>query len=236
MKSVTACLALLGATDAYTLAGGRIHRGARAEVSMMADRKSPDSTDWSMVPAEELVPLEPSWNDPREGEPFGKGDRDEKTGYRQVGGVRVAVEAYQPRGISDATVIKAQYIETEDEPWHADNRMKVRLTKGELEAGMTAMVPYIGAELDLEAALRAAEDGATVEAAVTKALAAGGRKGSPAFKTADKMLAAFAKGGDEAAAEAKKLKPKAPAKPKAQGSGWDDFERKAAKTHDNSVA
>lgn len=47
---------------------------------------------------------------PGEGDPFGENEGLER-------GNRAAVEAFQPRGISDATVIKPQYIETEDEPW-----------------------------------------------------------------------------------------------------------------------
>ena len=48
---------------------------------------------------------------PGEGDPFG-----EKEGLAR--GNRLAPNpAFQPRGISDATVIKPQYIETEDEPW-----------------------------------------------------------------------------------------------------------------------
>ena len=54
------------------------------------------------------------WGDPREGQPFGEADGPN----RPVGKVRNAVEAYQPRGITDATVIKPQYIGVDDdEPW-----------------------------------------------------------------------------------------------------------------------
>ena len=55
------------------------------------------------------------WGDPREGKPFGEADGPN----RPVGKVRGAVEAFQPRGITDASVIKPAYIETEDEPWCA---------------------------------------------------------------------------------------------------------------------
>ena len=53
------------------------------------------------------------WNDPREGKPFGEADGPN----RPIGKVRSAVASYQPRGITDASVIKPQYIETDDEPW-----------------------------------------------------------------------------------------------------------------------
>ena len=147
--------------------------------------------------------------------------------------MRVAEEAYQPRGISDATVIKPQYIETDDEPWHFTCRPQVALTKGQLEEGRASMLPFVKPEADLEDALRNAKDAKTVTDAVDKALGAGARKGSPAFASAEKMLKAFEK-GDEAGAE--KAKPKAPKKPGPQGAGWDNMERKVGKTHDNSVA
>lgn len=201
---------------------------------MMADRKAPDVTDWSSVDPNDFVKLEPSWNDPREGEPFGDGDRG-ADGYRKkVGGVRVAEEAYQPRGISDATVIKPMYIETEDEPWHATCRPSGALpTKGDLEQGMANMLPFVKPQLDLEEALRNAKDGPEVEAAVAKFVAAGAREGSPATESAKKMLAAWAKEDEKGFT---KGKPKAPGKPKAQGEGWDNFARTVGKTHDNSVS
>jgi hypothetical protein len=51
--------------------------------------------------------------DKREGNPFDESDPSKP---------RWAREAYQPRGISDATVAKPQYIETQDEPWHSTCR------------------------------------------------------------------------------------------------------------------
>ena len=53
------------------------------------------------------------------------------------------------------------------------------------------MIPYVQAELDLEEVLRNAEDAKAAKAGVEAALKAGARKGSPAMKTADKILAAF---------------------------------------------
>lgn len=236
-KALLAVGALLGGADAYALTSGGVPRAAVVQrmgaATMMADRKSPDSTDWSNVNPEDIVQLQPSWNDPREGEPFGKGDRDPKTGYRKAGGVRVGEEAYQPRGISDATVIKPMYIETDDEPWHSTCRPTNLLTKGELLDGMNKGLPFVQPELDLEAALRAAKGKDEVEAALSKFVAAGARPGSPATKSAEKMIKAYEK-DDEKGAE--KAKPKKPAAPKAQGTGWDVIERKVGKTHDNSVS
>ncbi len=86
----------------YTLsmrAGPLVHSSARACAPLMQ---------------EDIVDGLP-WADPREGKPFGEADGPN----RPIGKVRSAVEAYQPRGITDATVIKPQYIETDDEPWYA---------------------------------------------------------------------------------------------------------------------
>ena len=76
----------------------------------------------SLVMEEELVDMlnVPTWGDAREGKPFGAADGLDASGNvveRPLGMVRNAVEAYQPRGISDASVIKPAYIETDDEPW-----------------------------------------------------------------------------------------------------------------------
>lgn len=83
----------------YTLSMGAaplMHSPARACAPLMAD-----------------VVSENPWNDPREGKPFGEADGPN----RPIGKVRGAVASYQPRGITDASVIKPQYIETDDEPW-----------------------------------------------------------------------------------------------------------------------
>lgn len=225
---------LLGSsTSAYTLARmpGVVSRPIRAtDAFMQVNDYSSRSTD-----PENVVKFEPSWKDPREGEPFGNADRDEKTGYRKsVGGVRVGEEAFQPRGISDASVIDSYqtYIETMDEPWHATCRPTTTITKGALIEGEKNMIPFLSAEAALDAAVRAAKDAATVEKAIAAGLKAGARPGSPSMAGAEKVKGLFEK-EDEKAAE--KAKPKAPKAPGKQGAGWDNFERGVAKVHDNSV-
>jgi len=182
--------------------------------------------------ADEPVPMNPVWGDAREGKPFGEADRGDD-GMRTVGGVREGVEAYQPRGLSDATVIKPQYIGTDDdEPWHASSRETVKVTRAALESGLTATLPFVAAEEALEAAARAAKNAGEVKSAISTATSSGARAGSPAIVAAEKVLAAFEKGDEEAV---KKAKPKAP-KVGVQGKGWDDMSRGVAKVHDNSVA
>jgi hypothetical protein len=186
--------------------------------------------------------MDPVWGDPREGKPFGGADRDEASyeGWtkgsqvRDVGNVREAVEAYQPRGISDATVIKPQYIGTDDdEPWHASSRQTISITKADLAQGEASTLPFVAPEAALGDATRKAKDSAGLQAAMETAMKTGARKGSPAVIAAEKVLAAFEKGDEKAA---KKAMPKAPKPPGAQGKGWDDMGRSVAKTHDNSVA
>merc|ERR1711871_736643 len=138
-----------------------------------------------------------------------------------------------PRGISDATIIKPMYIETDDEPWHSTCRPINLPSKGELKAGFDNMLPFVAPELELDETLRKAGDAKTVEEAVEKALKAGARKGSPSLNAADKMLGLFEKGDEKGA---KKAAPKAPKAPGPNGKGWDDMERKIGKTHDNSVS
>lgn len=181
--------------------------------------------------ADEPVPQSPLWGDPREGKPFGDADRGDD-GLRVVGGVRGAVEVPVPRGLSDATVLKPQYIETDDEPWHSTCRSAVTITKAQLDSGYSAGLPFIVAEDALGAATREAKNAKDVEKAIATALAAGARAGCPAIKDAEKVIKAFAKGDDEVVSKAK---PKAP-KVAAQGKGWDDMKRELGKTHDNSVA
>jgi len=218
MRTVAAVAALLGATDAYTL----------TSCNRPATRAS-----MGVIMSDDLVPMNPVWNDPREGKPFGDADRDPATGLRKVGGVRQAVEAYTPRGLSDATVIKPQYIDTDDdEPWHATSRQTIVVGKAELDKGYEATLPFLAAEDALGDATRAAKDAKAIKAAIEAALKANARPGSPAVVAAEKVMAAFEK-GDEKAAE--KAKPKAP-KVGAQGKGWDDMARALGKTHDNSVA
>jgi len=213
-----------GGATAYTLSPAPLLRSrpaVRASAVMMAD-------DIDMV-------TKNPWGDSREGKPFGEADRGadyDANGARKVGGIRNAAEAFQPRGISDATVVAPQYIETEDEPWHATCRSSNVVTKSSLETSYGATLPFIAAETALEDALRAAKNSGDVKKAVEAAKAAGARTGSPAFKAADKVEKAFAKGDDEAVAKAK---PKAP-KAGTQGKGWDGMARSVAKVHDNSVA
>jgi hypothetical protein len=219
---LAAACALLGGANAYTLTpdvlGVRTAVRSSLRLAMMAD---------------EPVPLNPVWGDAREGKPFGDADRDEASGLRTVGGVREAVEAYQPRGLSDATVIKPQYIGTDDdEPWHASSRQTVAVTKAALEDGFEATLPFVAAESALDAAVRAAKSAGEIKSAISTATSSGARGGSPSIVAAEKVLAAFEK-NDEKAAE--KAKPKAP-KVGAQGKGWDNMSRSVAKVHDNSVA
>jgi hypothetical protein len=161
----------------------------------------------------------PNWNDPREGNPF------------EESGPRAAVEAYQPRGISDATVPKKQYIETEDEPWNFDARQTVTVTKSMLEDRFQASLPFVKAEEDLVTGLSKAKTKDEVKKLVEAAKDA--RPGCTALKSAEKLLKAFDEKSEE---EALKARPKAPKAAGAQGAGWDTMKRAVAKVHDNSVA
>ena len=147
--------------------------------------------------------------------------------------VRNAVEAYQPRAISDATVIKPQYIETDDEPWHSTSKQTITVNKSVLESSKTAGLPFVTAEDALGEAVRASKSEGDVKKAIATALAAGARAGSPAENAAKKVMEAFAKGGQE---EADKVMPKPPKPAGAQGAGWDGMKRAIGKVHDNSVA
>jgi hypothetical protein len=157
-----------------------------------------------------------SLDDPRVGNPF----EDE--------GPRVAVEVYQPRGISDATVPKKQYIETEDEPWNSDCIETVTVTKGQLSQSFDASLPFLAAEEALVTELSTAEKKDAVTSAIAKAKARGARAGSPAFATAEKLLKAFEEKSEE---EALKARPKAPKKAGAQGAGWDGMKRQVGAVH-----
>jgi len=218
---LSAAVALAVGAQAFTLTPNvlNVHTAVRPSgLAMMAD---------------EPVPMNPIWGDAREGKPFGDADRDEATGLRTVGGVRGSVAAYQPRAITDATVVKPQYIGTDDdEPWHASSRQTVAVTKAALEDGYIATLPFVLAEEALEAAVRAAKSAGDVKSAISTAKSSGARAGSPAVVSAEKVLAAFEKNDADGA---EKAKPKAP-KNGAQGKGWDDFSRSVAKVHDNSVA
>jgi len=169
----------------------------------------------------------PTWNDPREGEPFGEADGPN----RPIGKIREAVEAYQPRGLSDATVIKPAYIETDDEPWHSTCKSTVALTKDLASTSYSASLPFIDTENELLTALSAVEKAADAQKAMDAALKAGARPGCPAIMSGEKLLKSFAKDAEKAL----KDRPKAP-KSGAQGKGWDGMARQVGKVHDNSVA
>ncbi|KOO21405.1 hypothetical protein Ctob_005313 [Chrysochromulina tobinii] len=193
----------------YTLSMGAaplMHSPARACAPLMAD-----------------VVSENPWNDPREGKPFGEADGPN----RPIGKVRGAVASYQPRGITDASVIKPQYIETDDEPWHSTSKQTVVATKKLLEK---ADLPFVAAETGLDRDLSAVTDASGVKAAMDKAVKAGARPGCAALKTGELLVTLFAKDAEAAM----KKRPAAPKKT-VQGAGWDGAERELAKVHDNSV-
>jgi len=154
--------------------------------------------------------------DPRVGNPF------------LETGVRKAVEAYQPRGISDATVPKKQYIETEDEPWHSTAKETVMVLPEQLSASLGSSLPFVAAEEGLTIALSKAKSKDDVKKAVTAAEGSGARKGSPAMNQATKLLKAFEEKSEE---EALKARPKAPKKAGAQGGGWDGMKRAVGGVH-----
>ena len=130
-------------------------------------------------------------------------------------------------------MIKPQYIETDDEPWHSTSKQTVVATKSMIATADAGGLPFIAAEDALGDAVRASKSEGDVKKAIAAALAAGARAGSPAEKAAEKVIAAFAKGGQE---EADKAMPKPPKPAGAQGAGWDGMKRALGKTHDNSVA
>jgi hypothetical protein len=154
--------------------------------------------------------------DPRVGNPFEKG------------GIRTAVPAYQPRGISDATVQKKQYIETEDEPWHSTAKETLVVGMDDLDKAFGGSLPFVAAEETLTVALSKATKKEDVKKAITAAKESGAREGSPALTTADKLLKAFSEKTEE---EALKARPKAPKKAGAQGGGWDGMKRPVGAVH-----
>jgi len=163
-----------------------------------------------------------TWNDPREGKPFGDADGPN----RPLGKVRNGVEVYQPRGITDASVIKPQYIETDDEPWHSSSRQTVVATKQMITE---AQLPFVVAEDALMVALSGVDSDKAAQAAMDAAVKDGARPGCPALVTGEKVIAAYKKDAEAG----KKARPKAPKD--VQGKGWDDMKREIGKTHDNSV-
>jgi hypothetical protein len=156
-------------------------------------------------------------SDPRIGNPFEKNEEIP----------RYAVEAYQPRGISDATVPKRQYIEVEDEPWHSTCKDTVVLSPDALFKSFGGSLPFVEPEEALILALSNVENKEDAKKAVTAAKAAGARDGSKAMESADKVLKAF-ETSDEAGVKAR---PKAPKKAGATGKGWDGMKRAAGGTH-----
>merc|ERR1719240_2323580 len=101
----------------------------------------------------------PTTGDPRVGNPF------------EENGPRKAVEAYQPRGISDASVPKKQYIETEDEPWHSTSKQTVVVTKAQVESSFGASLPFMEAEAQLTLGLSKAEKKEEVKKLIKEAIA-----------------------------------------------------------------
>jgi len=158
----------------------------------------------------------PNWNDPREGNPF------EDTGPR------AAVEAYQPRGISDATVPKKQYIEVDDEPWHSTSRQTVQVSRTQLTEGFQTSLPFIAAEDALAVGLSKATKKDEVKKLMDEALKSGARPGCPIIGAGEKLLKAFEEKSEE---EALKARPKAPKAAGAQGAGWDGMKRPLGAVH-----
>jgi len=157
-----------------------------------------------------------SLQDPRLGNPF----EDE--------GPRVAKAAYQPRGISDATVAKKQYIENEDEPWHSTAKGTVAFSESDLESAYASSLPFLAAEEALIVELAKADTKDAVKSIISKAKESGARAGSKAMQTAEKTLKAFE---TKSAEEAMKARPKAPKKAGAQAAGWDGMKRKPGAVH-----
>mmetsp|Transcript_18216 Transcript_18216/g.37096 ORF Transcript_18216/g.37096 Transcript_18216/m.37096 type:complete len:204 (+) Transcript_18216:47-658(+) len=164
---------------------------------------------------------------PGEGDPFngGKMRRSED------------IATKQPRAISTGEA-NLQYIETEDEPWHATCRPTSRSTivsKKVLDKSLSTALPFAAAENALDAAIVAAKSEKQIDEAVKKCLSSGGRPGCPAIELANKQKAAMAK-----AAKDGKPMPKAKGLNPPQGGGspgWADQGqgRKLATVHDNSI-
>lgn len=165
-------------------------------------------------------------------EDYTKFERAPGVGDPFVDGIRSNEGAFQPRGISDATVPKKQYIETSDEPWHDSCIATTSISKGALASALSAGLPFAAAEEALEDALQTVKDAGAVDAAIKTCIAAGGRTGSPAVMMADKLKKDFAKSKD-----GKVTRPKVKVVGGAK-AGWADqgAGRKVATVHDNSVA
>ena len=184
------------------------------------------SSPSTAVPRASLVMM-PVARIPGEGDPFRDGD------MRRAEDIATK----QPRGISDGSAA-LQYIETEDEPWHATCRPTSRSTfisKKVLADSIAKDLPFVPAEEALDDALTTAKNEEEVEKAVKQALADGARPGCPAIESAEKQLKAIAK----AAKDGKPAPKYKPLKPAVGGAspGWANQGegRKVAITHDNSV-
>lgn len=177
----------------------------------------------SMMPVERL---------PGEGDPFNLVNG--VPNMRRAEDIAVPV----PNGISvyDMELAKTeQYIENEDEPWHATCRQKVPISKTAIQTAFVSALPFVAPEEGLEDALVPCEDPKAVDAAIAAALAAGARPGCPAIDSAEKLKKEMAKA-------AKDGKPMPKAKPRKVSAGGDKpgfglqgEGRALGKVHDNSV-
>ena len=107
------------------------------------------------------------------------------------------------RGISDGSAA-LQYIETEDEPWHATCRPTSRSTaisKKVLGDALSSALPFAMAEDALDAALVTAKNDGEIDKAVKQALASGARPGCPAIDAAEKLKGAGQGAGRQARAQ-----------------------------------
>ena len=164
---------------------------------------------------------------PGEGDPFRDGN------MRRAEDIAIK----QPRGIADGSA-NLQYIETEDEPWHATCRPTSRSTaisKKVLGDALSSALPFAAAEDALDAALATAKNDGEIDKAVKQALASGARPGCPAIDAADKLKANMAK----ASKDGKPAPKYKPLNPPTGGAtpGWANQGegRKLATVHDNSV-
>ena len=164
---------------------------------------------------------------PGEGDPFRDGN------MRRAEDIAIK----QPRGIADGSA-NLQYIETEDEPWHATCRPTSRSTfisKKVLADSIAKDLPFVPAEEALDDALTTAKNEEEVEKAVKQALADGARPGCPAIDAAEKLKANMAK----ASKDGKPAPKYKPLNPPTGGAtpGWANQGegRKLATVHDNSV-
>ena len=188
--------------------------------------KGPAAMPSTAVPRASLVMM-PVARIPGEGDPFRDGD------MRRAEDIATK----QPRGIADGSA-NLQYIETEDEPWHATCRPTSRSTaisKKVLGDALSSALPFAPAEDALDAALVTAKNDGEIDKAVKQALASGARPGCPAIDAAEKLKANMAK----ASKDGKPAPKYKPLNPPTGGAtpGWANQGegRKIAVVHDNSV-